>query len=146
MHVSRSRSRLFPDSRTRATITNTILFRFEFLDTYLGTVEQNDSRKIYRAKHALSRVEGTPRTQRKILCHFDRREKSFLDPSHPLGMTALGPLPWRPLRLCARHVFPISSSSEHFKYLWLAFIPQHCRRQDCQESKARPQCVVIRRI
>jgi len=83
------------------------------LDTYLGTVEQNESRKIYRAK--------TPSTQRKILCHFDRREKSFLDFSHPLGMTALGPSPWRPLRLCARHVFPISSSSEHFKYLWLDF-------------------------
>src|SRR6266478_6511705 len=25
------------------------------------------------------------------LCHFDRREKPFLDPSHSLGMTGLGP-------------------------------------------------------
>jgi len=24
-------------------------------------------------------------------CHFDRREKSFLDPSHSLGMTDRGP-------------------------------------------------------
>src|SRR6266852_5141680 len=47
----------------------------------------------------------TPSTQRKTLCHFDQREKSFLDLSHSLGMTALGPSPWRPLRLCARHVF-----------------------------------------
>jgi hypothetical protein len=23
-------------------------------------------------------------------CHFERREKSFLDPSHPLGMTGFG--------------------------------------------------------
>src|SRR6266850_7566547 len=54
-------------------------------------------------------------------CHFDPfgqaqgklREKSFLDPSHSLGMTGRGPSPWRPLRrcsghalrLCARHVF-----------------------------------------
>jgi|SRR6266498_718334 len=26
-------------------------------------------------------------------CHFDRREKSFLDPSHSLGMTDFGPSP-----------------------------------------------------
>ena len=111
------------------------------LDTYLETVEKNDFKKIYRAKHVLSSVEGTPSTQRKNLCHFDRREKSlfraereifFLDPSHPLGMTALGPSPWRPLparapaggRLCARYVFPIPSSSEHFKYLWLVLSPE----------------------
>src|SRR3972149_5211735 len=65
------------------------------LDTYLGSVEQNGSRKFYRAK--------TPSTQRKIITYFSE--------------------PWRPLRLCARHVFPISSSSEHFKYLWLGFNP-----------------------
>jgi hypothetical protein len=63
------------------------------LDTYLGNVEQNDSRKIYRAK--------TPSTQRKIITYFSE--------------------PWRPLRLCARRVFPISISSENFKYLWLVF-------------------------
>ena len=35
------------------------------------------------AKHVLSNVEGA------APCHFDRREKSFLDPSHSLGMTGL---------------------------------------------------------
>jgi len=52
-------------------------------------------------------IEGTPSTQRKIPCHFDPfgqaqgklREKSFLDPSHSLGMTGLGPSPWRPFDL-----------------------------------------------
>jgi hypothetical protein len=62
------------------------------------------------AKHVLSEVEGTPRPQRseKTGCHFDPfdkaqdklREKSFLDPSHSLGMTRLGVslcdfAPWR---------------------------------------------------
>src|SRR4029453_3815438 len=28
-------------------------------------------------------------SQRKVLCHFDQREKSFLDPSHSLGVTVL---------------------------------------------------------
>src|SRR3989304_6829362 len=28
-------------------------------------------------------------------CHFERREKSFLDPSRSLGMTGLGPSTWR---------------------------------------------------
>jgi len=37
----------------------------------------------------------TPSSERKTLCHFDRREKSFLDPSHLLGMTDLGPSPLR---------------------------------------------------
>ena len=40
----------------------------------------------------------TQRRQVRIRCHFDRREKSFLDPSHSLGMTGIGP---SPLRLCA---------------------------------------------
>jgi len=31
----------------------------------------------------------------KTPCHFDRREKSFLDPSHSLGMTGLGSSPLR---------------------------------------------------
>ena len=30
-------------------------------------------------------------SQRDVLCHFDQREKSFLDPSHSLGMTVLRP-------------------------------------------------------
>jgi len=81
-------------------------------DFYLENVKQNDFKKIYRAKHVLSRVEGTPSTQRKNLCHFDRREKSlfrakgeifFSDPSHSLGMMGLGPSPWRPLRLRSGH-------------------------------------------
>ena len=36
-------------------------FRFWILDTYLGEVEQNDSRKIYPAKHVLSFAEGARR-------------------------------------------------------------------------------------
>jgi hypothetical protein len=47
------------------------------------------------AKHVLSpsatlridSVEGTQRREGKMFCHFDLREKSFLDPSHLLGMT-----------------------------------------------------------
>jgi hypothetical protein len=57
-----------------------------------------------------AKAQSTPR---KIPCHFDRREKSFLDPSHSLGMTGLGPSPLRPWRpfdiaqdmLCASHSF-----------------------------------------
>ena len=33
--------------------------------------------------------------QVRICCHFDRREKSFLDPSPSLGMTGVGPSPLR---------------------------------------------------
>ena len=36
-------------------------------------------------KDVLSSFEGA------ALCHFDRREKSFSDPSHSLGMTGLVP-------------------------------------------------------
>jgi hypothetical protein len=53
------------------------------LDRYLATVEQNDSRKIYRAKHVLSKIEGTRSMRRKIVTYFSD--------------------PWRPLRLCARY-------------------------------------------
>jgi hypothetical protein len=80
------------------------IFRTRFLDTYLRNVEQNDSRKIYRAK--------TPSTPRKIITYFSE--------------------PWRPLRLCARHVFPISSSSEHFKYLWLDSYLRNVGQYDCK--------------
>ena len=31
----------------------------------------------------------TRKCAKKAYCHFDRREKSFLDPSHSLGMTGL---------------------------------------------------------
>src|SRR3989304_1346289 len=37
-------------------------------------------------------------------CHFERREKSFLDPSHSLGMTGLGPVPWRAWHLGASNI------------------------------------------
>src|SRR3970282_645830 len=40
--------------------------------------------------------------QGKTNCHFDRREKSFLDPSHSLGMTDGGPSPLRAWRLGGR--------------------------------------------
>src|SRR3972149_7572504 len=61
---------------------------------------------------------STLSSQRKILCHFDRREKSFLDPSRPLGMTASGPSPWRPLRSLRETLsYPIFPSSRNFKYL-----------------------------
>jgi hypothetical protein len=49
------------------------------LDTNQGIVSQNEFKKIYRAKHA--------KFARAPFCHFDQREKSFLDPSHLLGMT-----------------------------------------------------------
>ena len=35
------------------------------------------------------------RRQVRKRCHFDRREKSFLDPSHSLGMTGMGSSPLR---------------------------------------------------
>ena len=62
---------------------------YVFLDTYAVNFHQNHFNKVYRAKHVLSKVEGTPRAQRNALCHFDRREKSFLDPSHLLVMMGL---------------------------------------------------------
>jgi hypothetical protein len=61
------------------------------LDAYALNVRQNQFTKAYPAKHVLSKVEGTLSAQRKTFCHFDRREKSFLDPSQTLGMTGLGP-------------------------------------------------------
>jgi hypothetical protein len=44
-----------------------------------------------------------PRAQSDARCHFDQREKSFLDPSHSFGMTRLNPSPSRAPRLCASH-------------------------------------------
>ena len=61
-------------------------------------------------------------------------EKSFLDPSHSLGMTALGPSPWRPLPARApaggRSLREIQSYSEfpsfqNFKYVWLEIYLDH---------------------
>src|SRR3990172_11164963 len=66
---------------------------------------------------------STLSSQRKILCHFDLREKSFLDPWHPLRMTALGPSPWRPLRsLRETQSYSVFPSFQNFKYAWLEFI------------------------
>jgi hypothetical protein len=61
------------------------------------------TRKWMSSWQALCNVEGTLSTRGKTQqCHFNRREKSFLDPSldpsHSLRMTGLGPSPWRPLR------------------------------------------------
>ena len=42
-----------------------------------------------RLQENLSRQDA--KAQSDTRCHFDRREKSFLDPSHSLGMTDLGP-------------------------------------------------------
>jgi hypothetical protein len=65
----------------------------------------NFARESVRAKQSdkskmLSRQDA--KHAKKDCCHFDQREKSFLDPSHSLGMTGLGP---SPLRLCASHSF-----------------------------------------
>ena len=46
----------------------------ELGDTYLGNVEQNDSKNIYPAKHVLSRVEGTPR-RKDLNLNFEIRNK-----------------------------------------------------------------------
>jgi hypothetical protein len=70
----------------------------QLLDTNQVIVSQNEFKKFIAPMPVLSDAEGTLSSQRTIICHFDRREKSFLDPSHSLVMTALGPSPWRPLR------------------------------------------------
>ncbi len=64
------------------------------LASYHRIVKQSESKKIDRAK--------TPSSQRKMFTLFLRS--------------------LAPLRLCARHsFFPIFSSSQNFKYLWLVF-------------------------
>jgi len=84
------------------------------LDTNQVIVSQNEFKKFI--------APSTLSSQRKNPCHFDRREKSILDPSHSLGMTGLGPSPWRPLRSLREALsYPIFSSSRIFKYLWLDF-------------------------
>jgi len=81
------------------------------IDTNQVIVSQNEFKKFI--------APSTLSSQRKSRCHFDRREKSFLDPSHPLGMTGLGPSPWRPSRsLRENQSFPICLSSVKFKYVW----------------------------
>ena len=63
-----------------------------------------------------------PRRKGDASCHFDRREKSFLDPSHSLGMTGRGHVSWRLCVFARVMVFPISSSFPNFKYFWLEFM------------------------
>ena len=72
------------------------------LDSYTPKSE-NSSLTLYAANHGDKkryRVE-TPSTQRKTLIYFSE--------------------PWRPLRLCARHVFPTSSSSPKFQISLASF-------------------------
>ena len=78
------------------------------------TMRHASSKKINRAK--------TPSTQSKIPCHFDRREKSFLDPSHSLGMTSLGPSPGRPFDL-AQHMLCVFARDTFFRLLLHPKIP-----------------------
>jgi hypothetical protein len=67
------------------------------LDNYLGNVDQNDSRKIYRAKHVLSRIEGTPSTQRtrKLysarLLYFGFHFQNLSKEESPTGMDPTEP-------------------------------------------------------
>jgi hypothetical protein len=79
------------------------------LDTYLGNVEQNDSRKIYRAK--------TPRRKVTLRVISTEGRNLFFIPSHALGMTGRGHVTWRALRLCARYSFSIPQSefNRHFQ-------------------------------
>src|SRR5437773_658705 len=79
---------------------------------------------------------------KKDCCHFDQREKSFLDPSS-LGMTGLGPSPWRPLLLCASPSL-FGSLDPKFGpkiYLWLEFISQllYC----CSYARFRPAMSIL---
>ena len=81
-------------------------------DTNRRIVKHNEFEKFI--------APSTLSSQRKTSCHFDQREKSFLDPSHSLGMTGFDPSPWRPLR-SLREIpsFPMFSWSEKLKYVWL---------------------------
>jgi hypothetical protein len=65
------------------------------VDTYLGNVEQNDSRKIDPAKAPRRKVK-------KYVSNFPN---------------------FASLRLCGRHSLSICSSFPNFKYLWLVFKP-----------------------
>jgi len=51
-------------------------------------VTKTTFRQFIAPRPGLGKAEGTPRIKCDMSCHFDRREKSFLDPSHSLGMTA----------------------------------------------------------
>jgi hypothetical protein len=79
-------------------------------------VKQNEFKNIYRTKSPSSQrkilVISTPssssgvnsgRNPRSVL----RRSRSILDPSHSLGMTGLGPSPWRLCVFARVTMFPI---------------------------------------
>jgi hypothetical protein len=69
-------------------------------------LEQNDLKKLYRAKPALSKIEGTPRAQ-KIKSEFRNSKLAiFLAPFASLCDSSL-------FRFC------VPSSTGYFKYLWL---------------------------
>ena len=44
-----------------------------------------------RSDRAKASTVSSAERRKGARCHFDRREKSFSNPSHPLGMTDLGP-------------------------------------------------------
>jgi len=78
---------------------------FAYLDSYLRNVGQNDCKNIYRAK-TLPEDGSAPIR----LAEPSTRRKGFT-----LYLRTLAPL-----RLCGRYsFFPIFSSSQNFKYLWL---------------------------
>ena len=56
-----------------------------------------------RLQQKLSRQDA--KHAKKDSLSFRPKGASFLDLSHSLGMTGLGPSPWRPLRLCASRRF-----------------------------------------
>jgi hypothetical protein len=50
---------------TRVPAAGRLVEHLTLFDTYLENVEQDDSRKIYLAKHVLSLAEGAPRQNSK---------------------------------------------------------------------------------
>src|SRR5918996_4050257 len=68
-------------------VLSTTFFSGTFLPFTCKDIIASPAVEKLSAKHVLSRVEGPPSSQHTPPCHFDRREKSFLDPSRSLGMT-----------------------------------------------------------
>jgi len=65
-------------------------------------IGQNDQPKsVWRGKGVTESRNTSRKGAKAARCHFERREKSFLDPSHMLGMTDSGPVTWRSWRLGA---------------------------------------------
>src|SRR3990170_4079241 len=84
----------------------------------------------------LAKAQRRQVRKRKTPCHFDRREKSFLDPSRSLGMTGFGPSPWRLCAFARDMVFPTSSSFPNFKHFWLGFTHQVAGQNRLQHAAA----------